>query len=105
MALQKSKTLASGAVGNYWRISSMHFERSTMKIDFAVDLYMDGSAGQTPLGCQHRFSFVLTPQEIVGNLIAMAYNKIKAYASSDITNIDGNGTHKGCADLDGATDV
>lgn len=105
MALQKEKTLANGAVGNYWRISGMRFERATMKIDFIVDLYKDETAGLTPLGCSHQFSFILLQQEIVGNLIALAYNKIKAFAASDIPNIDGNGTHKGCADLDGAIDV
>ena len=105
MALQKEKTLTSGVTGNYWRVSGLRFARDGMKLDMTVSLYKDATPTLAPLGISHNFSFVLTPQELVGNLVAMAYTKIKAYANSDIPNLDGVGTHKGCQDLVDATDV
>ena len=54
---------------------------------------------------KHKFIFTITPEEITGNLISWAHTKILTYANSDIPNIDGVGTHKGCADLAGATVV
>lgn len=105
MALQKEKTLASGVSGNYWRVSMLQFDRSTMSLEMQVSLYKDSTPNLAPLGVHHRFKFTITQQEIVGNLVAWAYTKIKDYAESDIPNLDGNGTHKGCEDLVGATDV
>lgn len=105
MALQKEKTLPNGAVGNYWRISALQFNRATMKLDMVISLYKDSTPTLAPLSNGHVVSTVLTPQELVGNLVAMAYTKIKAYANSDVPNIDGNGTHKGIPDLVDAIDV
>lgn len=105
MALQKEKILASGVTGNYWRVSGLRFQRAGMKLDMTVDLYKDSTPGLAPLGVSHQFSFVITQQEIVGNLIAMAYNKIIAYANSDLPGIDGQGTRKGCPDLADAVSV
>jgi len=104
-AFQKEKTLASGVTGNYWAVSHMSFRRSTMTVDLVVSLYKDNTPGLTPLGPSHKFSFVITPQEITGNLISWAHTKILAYADSDITNVNGSGTHKDCPDLIGATVV
>jgi len=105
MALQKEKVLDSGVSGNYWRVSALSFYRDGMKLNMTVSLYKDATPGLTPLGISHNFSFVVTPLELTGNLILMAYTKIKAYANSDIPNLDGVGTHKGCEDLVGAIDV
>jgi hypothetical protein len=105
MALQKEKTLPNGAVGNYWRISALRFDRATMKLDMVISLYKDSTPTLAPLSVGHVVSAVLSPQELTGNLVAMAYNKIKAYANSDVPNVNGGGTHKGIADLVDATDV
>lgn len=105
MALQKEKTLPNGTSGNYWRISALQFNRTSMRLDMVVSLYKDSTAGLAPLGCNYTVSTIITQQELVGNLVTMAYNKIKAYANSDVANADGNGTHKGIADLVDATDV
>lgn len=81
MALQKEKTLPSGESGNYWRVSNLSFKRAGMVLDIELALYKDATlaaAGASPLPCSHRFSFVLTPLELTGNLVAMAYTKIKA---------------------------
>ena len=105
MALQKEKILASGVSGNYWRVSALRFTRDGMKLDITVSLYKDATPGLAPLGISHSFSFVINQQEIVGNLVLMAYNKIKAYANSDLPGVDGQGTRKGCPDLVDAIDV
>lgn len=105
MPFQKEKSLASGVSGNYWAVSDLRFNRSSMMVELVVSLYKDSTPGLTPLGLSHKFTFEITPQEITGNLISWAHTKILTYANSDITNVDGNGTHKGCADLVGATVV
>jgi hypothetical protein len=105
MALQKEKVLASGVSGNYWRVSMLSFKRENMALEMQVSLYKDSTPNLAPLGVHHQFKFTITQQEIVGNLVTWAYDKIKAYADSDIPNLNGVGTHKGCEDLAGATDV
>lgn len=83
----------------------LHFERDGMLLDMQVSLYKDSTPGLAPLGVHHKFKFTITQQEIVGNLVAWAYGKIKDYANSDIPNLKGSGTHKGCEDLVNASDV
>ncbi len=105
MPFQKEKSLPSGVSGNYWAVSRLSFNRAGMSVELVVDLYKDNTPGLSPLGLSHKFSFTITQPEITGNVIAWAHTKILAYADSDIPNISGNGTHKGCADLVGATIV
>lgn len=105
MPFQKTKELPSGVSGNYWAISNLTFKRAGMVVEMEVSLYKDNTPGLAPLGKSHHFSFVITPEEITGNLISWAHTKILTYANSDIPNMDGDGTHKGCEDLVGATVV
>lgn len=105
MALQKDKALSSGVSGNYWRISHVLFKRKGMVLDLVIDLYKDSTVGLDPLGCSHSFRFIITQPEVMGNLITLAYTKIKDFSNSDIPNLDGVVTHKGCEDLAGAIDV
>lgn len=105
MPFQNPKTLSNGVTGNYWAVSSMTFTRATMTVNLTVSLYLDSTPGRPPLMASHQFSFVITPAEISGNLIAWAHNKILAYANSDVANMNGIGTRKGCPDLVGATVV
>jgi len=106
MALQKEKVLANGAVGNYWRVSHVGFERASMKLALKLDLYKDGTPGLAPLGASHAFIFTISSQELTGNLIAMAYGKIKAAVAELHTPISGHGDPASLyPDLLGATDV
>lgn len=105
MALQKEKTLPSGVTGNYWRVSGLRFTRGDMQLDMTISLYKDGTPGLAPLGAFYTVRVTLSPQDLLGNLVAMAYTKIKDYANSDVPNTDGNGTHKGIADLADSIDV
>jgi hypothetical protein len=106
MALIKEKTLSSGVTGNYWRIKNGRFKRdgALIFLDLELALFKDSTAGLDPLGCSHLFSFELTNNELIGNLISLAYTKIKDFSNSDIPNLNGVGTHKGCEDLVGAID-
>lgn len=109
MALQKSKTLASGESGNYWRVSNMRFSRADMSLEIEVALYKDATlaaSGSSPLPFSYKFRFTITQQEIVGNLVAMAYTKIKAAVAELHTPISGSGDPVSYyPDLVGATDV
>ncbi len=104
-ALQKEKALASGVSGNYWAVSDMRFNRASMTADLVWSLYKDNTPGLAPLGKHHQMKFKITPQEMTGNVIAWAHTKTLAYADSDLPNLNGEGTHKGCPDLIGAAVV
>lgn len=104
-AFEKTKELASGVSGNYWAVSEMRYSRRTMTVEIVLNLYKDNTVGLAPLGFSKKFNFVITPQELSGNLSQWAHTKILTYADSDVPNLDGNGTHKGFPDLIGATVV
>lgn len=94
MALQKSKTLPSGESGDYWRVSDLSFHRSGMRLELVLSLYKSAAlaaAGASPLPHSYRFSFVVTNQEIMGNVISMAYTKIKAAAAELVPPVSGFG--------------
>ena len=101
MPFQKEKTLANGAVGDYWKASKLQFNSESMCVDVVLSLYKDNTK-TIPLDRGHSFTFIITPQEIRGDLIQWLHTKVLAFANSDIPNINGVGTHKGCADLVGA---
>ncbi len=94
MALQKEVTLPSGEVGDYWVASSMRFQRKGMQVDVTLALYKDAAhaaAGADPLPKNYQFSFPVTQQQIVGNIVALAYVKIKAMIDQLHTPINGVG--------------
>lgn len=105
MALNKQKTLVNGAVGEYWKVT--HFTVDKMDLVIKISLELFKSAIQkdiASLGVVKSFEFPITLVELTGDLVALCYAKVKAFASSDVANLDGNGTHKGDADLNGAID-
>lgn len=94
MALQKEKTLPSGESGNYWRISELHFRRAGMTVSATLSLYKSAelaAGGSSPLPASHTFIFVITQQEILGNVVAIAYAKIKAMIAALHPPISGSG--------------
>lgn len=110
MALQKEKTLTTGEVGNYWRVSHLTFTREGMMVDVVLSLYKDATlaaAGSTPMGASYRFRFPITQLEIAsGNIVGIAYVKIKAMIDDLVTPINGIGDPVSkYPDLVGYTDV
>jgi len=73
-----------------------------MKLDLLIKLYKDNTPGLSPLGLSHQLSISLTVQDLAGDIVTLVHQKVLEFANSDIPNVDGNGTHKGCADLVGA---
>lgn len=90
MAIQKEKTLPSGATGNYWRITNIFIDRQNFKIVGEIALFKDAAAsaaGNLPMGGHKKFKFNLVMAEIAPptNLIAYMYGKIQAAADVVIT--------------------
>jgi hypothetical protein len=94
MALQKEKVLASGESGNYWRVAHLVFSRAGMLVSVELALYKSAAlaaAGAAPLPISHRFTFVITQQEVAGNIVGVAYTKIKAIIAALHPPITGSG--------------
>jgi hypothetical protein len=94
MALQKEKVLASGESGNYWRVSHLVFKREGMVVSVELALYKDSAlaaAGAAPLPMSHRFTFTISQPEIAGNIVGVAYTKIKAMIDALHPPISGSG--------------
>ncbi len=90
MAIQKTKTLPNGSVGNYWRIMDIHINRQGLRAMGRIALFKDAAtsaAGAPPLGCvkEFRFSFTLAELAATPNLVAFVYLKIVAAAEALIT--------------------
>lgn len=106
MAFQKEKTLPNGAVGNYWRVSFLQFSRNSMSLVIVLDLYKDSTPNLAPLGKSYTFQFTITQQEIVGNLVAWAYGKMRTEIETLHPPISGEGEPASrYPDLLGAIDV
>lgn len=81
MALIKSTTLPSGVTGDYWKLTAFTVKKqgSIAKAAAQLELFKDSSYAtsdaipNTAIG----FLFTLTPQELVGNVPALLYQKIK----------------------------
>lgn len=80
MALQKSKTLPNGVVGNYWKITSIVVDRIRTMVTYEIEFFLS-SGIEVSLGEKKSFRFVVTSQELSGDLAELGYIKIKAEAS------------------------
>jgi len=90
MPIQKEKTLRSGSVGNYWRITTITIDRQNLKIIGEIALFKDkdaSDAGKSPMGAYKKFRFPLVLSEIAPptNLINYMYGKIIAAAAVPVT--------------------
>ena len=81
MALIKSTTLPSGVTGEYWRLTAFSVvkkgESSTGMAK--LELFKDSShaTGYPIPNTTLCFSFTFTPQELIGNVPALLYQRIK----------------------------
>ena len=80
MALRKDRTLDSGFVGNYWRISEVHFNADSKNLSCVVSLYKDAAtrnAGSLPIIRESwGFSNILTSSMDACNPVKRAYQEI-----------------------------
>ena len=109
MALQKEKVLASGESGDYWRVSNLMFKRSDMSVYIILSLYKSAAlaaSGAEALPVSHSFTFKVTQQELAGNIVGLAYTKMKALIAEVHPPISGSGPSASrYPDLVGAVDV
>lgn len=90
MAITKSKTLPSGVSGDYWRITTITFDRQVLKARGTIGLFKDAAAsaaGKPHIGATKTFEFSFTVSDLTSpsNIIAMVYTKIMAQASATIS--------------------
>lgn len=105
MALSKSKTLANGATGSYWRISNATLDKQTMIVTYTVVLCQDQAHKDAPLATHRAYQMAISVDNAKGDLVAQGYTYIKAKAASSVPNLGTSGTHIYDTDLSGATDV
>lgn len=111
MALIKSKTLSSGVVAEYYRISKIVVNRPTRVVEAYLSLYIDQATavgGAAPVVTNmKKYTFTLTQPELDGNLAQALYPKILDAAEATMSvDILGNVLSPAAAfdpDLDGAT--
>ncbi len=104
MALQKTKELASGITGNYWKILQVNIDYLNSTSHVTIALYVDEearAAGKNPLAEQQSFNWQgeefpfgssdLSAEDV--NPLKVAYAKIKESvldAEGEKTNFFGN---------------
>lgn len=80
MALIKEKTLANGAVGNYWKTIYSEFSKETMMIVFVMELFKDQSYATNgnlrPLGCRKAFTLPITMDDLNLKPFQVSYTKL-----------------------------
>lgn len=83
MALLKTKVLASGVSGEYWRIVNDSFDKKTMTVRYQLALYLNSTfKNAQSLGYQKSFNFPITENELNQHRFAIGYSKIKEYANT-----------------------
>lgn len=94
MALQKTKTLNSGVVANYWKITGVTVDRLALTASFKINLFLDkasSDAGAAPINYSLSFHGNFTKQELGGDVFALGYAFIKEQCSIlRTTDFDGN---------------
>lgn len=101
MAIQKTKTLANGVTGNYWKITQVSVDKQSMTATATIALFTDAAHTNTsPItGTNKQYKMPVTKAQLTGDITAAAYTSIKAQASTFT-----NGKDKD-PDLAGGTDA
>lgn len=88
MALQKTKSLDNGTTGDYWKITSIIYNRSASRLAVIITLFLDKSHGIAFKGLNYfkSYSFPITLDDATGNVIQFAYDQIKIAANQAANN-------------------
>lgn len=104
MAIQKSKTLENGAIGNYWKIRSAELNKQNMTLTVSMALFADAAhKNAEPLGGFKSFCFHVDANDAKGDIVSFAYDSIKE--SNILRDKDGNQTGYADDDFGGGSDV
>jgi hypothetical protein len=110
MALSKAKTMANGASGNYWKITSAVVNKKNMSVVWTLTLFMDkahADAG-SPLGSSYQFTCLgLTKAQLAMDILALGYVNIMAQVAAGAPKVGAPGSisPQAVTDLTGATSV
>ncbi len=87
MAIKKTKNLASGVSGEYWKVTSVEIDTGDDKMKATITLFKDAAhaVSNHPLGPEKVYRFDITSQQTEDNVVELAYEKIKARAESQVT--------------------
>lgn len=94
MPFLREVTLKSEEVGNFWAATSMNYSQKGMVIKVQLSLFKSAAAFAAhaePLPKSYNFTFTVTPQQLTGNIIALAHTKIAALIDQLHTPITGSG--------------
>lgn len=88
MAISKSKTLLSGASGNYWKITVIDVDKTSLIITALISLFLDQTHSQAKapdLGLTKKYAFPFVKADLSGDVVALSYTKILAQANTMIS--------------------
>lgn len=87
MAIEKEKTLKSGAVGNYWRLMTVTADRQNLTMVCVIALFKDivaGNTGLQPMGAFKTYKFPLDIEEIGAEEDILNYAYVKILAAANV---------------------
>lgn len=89
MAISKEKTLENGAIGDYWKIAQIIINKIDMHMHINLSLFSDKVHADQGLrlGCDKDFVIKLIKDDLKGDVVALAYAKIKLAQDADL--VDG----------------
>lgn len=96
MAIKKQKTLRTGVVGEYWKITKISYDPLIHSLSCVLSLFVNearSDEGCSPLNFHKNFIFKITSEEASGDLRALGYEMIKNKCATLIT------PHVGSLDL------
>lgn len=88
MALKKEKSVFGGQVsGEYWKIIEIHINiiDSCMVVDLALYKNKDSAVSGLPLLAQKHLIIEIDSSDLLEDLRAMAYNKVKQLNDPDLS--------------------
>lgn len=86
MAIQKSKTLANGATGNYWKVTQAKVDKQAMKVRATMSLFVDQAHSViASLNSNKIFNISVTKAQLSGDVIALCYTQIKTLNDPDLS--------------------
>lgn len=87
VGIVKSKTLKSGAVGEFWKITAVNMDLLTGRLSVRLSLYINQTAfntGKSPLSMSKIYELSIAPSDLTGggDIRDVVWDKVKAKASS-----------------------
>ena len=86
MALSKNKELESGVIGNYFKVTQFILNKMEMKMFCKLELFLnEAHKNGKALETYKTYNFPVSSQELSGDIIELAYDKIKSYSNEVVS--------------------